>query len=98
MASVLKTGEVKASVGSNPTLSARGIGATVAQMLCKHKVIGSNPIFSIALEGNNLSDTGVRLALPPFAGVNWLSTGQRVLRTSLNNIVSFRRTLVSTAA
>ena len=58
--------------------------------------LGSNPSSGIApTRGNNLSNTGVRLPTSPFLGMNWYSTGQRVPRINLNNIVSFRRTAVA---
>ena len=49
MALVLKTSDVRASVGSNPTLSALGeLTQLVEYLLCKQDVSGSNPLFSIA--------------------------------------------------
>ena len=41
----------------------------VAQILCKDKVIGSNPMHSIALRGNNPVRTGFRLPDAPLAVV-----------------------------
>ena len=49
MALVLKTSDVRASVGSNPTLSVLGeLAQLVERLLCKQDVSGSSPLFSIA--------------------------------------------------
>ena len=42
-----------------------GRSAAVARLLWEQNVAGSIPAVPIALRGNNLSDTGVQLALPP---------------------------------
>lgn len=67
----------------------------VAQILCKDKVIGSNPMHSIALLGNNLPDTGVQFALPPLYGGKLVIDRAEGLRTNLNNIRKFERIAVA---
>ena len=72
------------------------INSEVEWLLYTQFVGGSNPSFPIALRGNTLFDTGVRVAPDPFHGSATLeSTEQGNPRTNLNNIVSFRRTAVA---
>ena len=55
-------------MGSTPIRHPTSIGAVVAQFLDMEKVTGSNPVSTIALRGNNLVRTRVRVPYAPCLG------------------------------